>query len=108
MPELPKNATLTMYQKYVTELEYERGFINQTIIDKCLLLGEEVGELFKAVRKQEGLKIDLNSENKKISEELVDIFIYICAIANRSNVNLEKAFLKKEEVNKKRQWVTND
>ena len=48
MPELTKNPTLKEFQKYVEELENERGFSHQTIIDKCLLLGEEVGELFKA------------------------------------------------------------
>jgi len=30
----------------------ERGFENETVLEQCLLLGEEVGELFKAVRKQ--------------------------------------------------------
>jgi NTP pyrophosphatase (non-canonical NTP hydrolase) len=51
MPELTKNPNLSNFQNYVAELESECGFANQTIIDKCLLLGEEVGELFKAVRK---------------------------------------------------------
>ena len=49
MPHLAKKPTLTEFQQYVSELETERGFEHQTIIDKCLLLGEEVGELFKAV-----------------------------------------------------------
>ena len=39
MPEL-SIATLTNLQKYVTELEIERGFINQTVLQKCLLMGE--------------------------------------------------------------------
>jgi len=30
--------------------------------------------------------------------------IYICAIANRFDIDLEEAFRKKEEVNKKRNW----
>ena len=49
MPHLVIKPTLSEFQNYVTELETERGFEHQTIIDKCLLLGEEVGELFKAV-----------------------------------------------------------
>ena len=48
MPKLTE-ATLENLQKYVHELEVERNFINQTAIQKCLLLGEEVGEQFKAV-----------------------------------------------------------
>ena len=49
MPELKNKPTLADFQKYVSELEIERGFSDQSIIDKCLLMGEEVGEHFKAV-----------------------------------------------------------
>jgi NTP pyrophosphatase (non-canonical NTP hydrolase) len=77
---------------------------NQTIIDKCLLLGEEVGELFKAVRKSEGLAVDSNSSFTEIGDELTDIFIYLCAIANRKGIDLEEAFRKKEVKNKLRIW----
>ena len=106
MPNLTKNPTLANFQNYVVELEIERGFAHQTIIDKCLLLGEEVGELFKAVRKSEGLAVDTNSNFTEIGDELTDILIYICAIANRKGVDLEKAFREKEEKNKKRTWKT--
>jgi NTP pyrophosphatase (non-canonical NTP hydrolase) len=104
MPELTKNPTLNNFQQYVVELEIERGFSHQTTIDKCLLLGEEVGELFKAVRKSEGLAVDTNSSFTEIGDELTDIFIYLCAIANRKGIDLEEAFRKKEEKNKKRIW----
>jgi NTP pyrophosphatase (non-canonical NTP hydrolase) len=104
MPKLTKNPTLKNFQNYVAELEIERGFAHQNIIDKCLLLGEEVGELFKAVRKSEGLAVDTNSNFTEIGDELTDIFIYICAIANRKGIDLESAFLKKEEKNKQRVW----
>jgi NTP pyrophosphatase (non-canonical NTP hydrolase) len=104
MPNLTKNPTLENFQNYVAELETERGFANQTIIDKCLLLGEEVGELFKAVRKSEGLAVDTNSNFTEIGDELTDIFIYLCAIANRKGIDLESAFREKEEKNKQRVW----
>jgi NTP pyrophosphatase (non-canonical NTP hydrolase) len=104
MPILTQNPTLKEFQKYVADLENERGFAHQSTIDKCLLLGEEVGELFKAVRKSEGLAIDENSNFTEIGDELTDIFIYICAIANRNRIDLEKAFRDKEEINKKRSW----
>jgi len=102
MPELNAKPSLFDFQEYVIELEYERGFIKQTTIDKCLLLGEEVGELFKAVRKSEGLSVDSNSNFTEIGDELTDILIYLCAIANRKGIDLEEAFRKKEEKNKKR------
>ncbi|MEE4256703.1 MAG: MazG nucleotide pyrophosphohydrolase domain-containing protein [Bacteroidales bacterium] len=103
MPEL-STATLSNLQIYVHELEIERGFIDQTILEKCLLMGEEMGELFKAIRKTENISTDHNSKTFHVGEELVDILIYICAIANRSGIDLEEAFLKKEEINKRRVW----
>ena len=68
------------------------------------MLGEEMGELFQAIRKEENITIDHNSKFGTIEEELADIIIYICSIANSYNINLEEAFRKKEEVNKKRIW----
>lgn len=106
MPELKNQPTLSDYQSYVSQLEKERGFSGQSTIDKCLLLGEEVGELFKAVRKTEGLAMDSNSQFTEVGDELADIFIYLCAIANRKNIDLEEAFRSKEKINKKRTWKT--
>ncbi|MEJ2637221.1 MAG: MazG nucleotide pyrophosphohydrolase domain-containing protein [Calditrichia bacterium] len=105
MPELKDRPQLKDYQEYVAELERERGFEEQSARDKCLLLGEEVGELFKAVRKAEGIRIDPASRVSELEGELADIFIYLCAIANRFDIDLKAAFLKKEAKNKKRTWV---
>lgn len=103
MPEL-SDATLKNLQTYVHELEVERGFIDQPILEKCLLMGEEMGELFKAIRKAENISTDKNSQTFHIGEELADILIYVCAIANRSGIDMEEAFRQKEEINKKRVW----
>ncbi len=73
MLKLKSDPTLSDFQKYVEKLELERGFDDQSARDKCLLLGEEVGELFKAVRKSEGLKIDTTSAFGSISDGLTDI-----------------------------------
>lgn len=101
---LDKSPKFKDFQNYVKEMEVERGFSDQTVIQKCLMLGEEVGELFKAVRKKENIKIDSNSKIGTIEEELADIVIYLCAITNRYNIDLEKAFRDKEEINKLRIW----
>ena len=105
MPELIDNARLHDFQIYVSELERERGFYDQTAKDKCLLLGEEIGELFKAIRKSDGIAIDPASRVNDIEDEIADIFIYLCSIANRFDINIEQAFLKKEVKNKQRKWV---
>lgn len=99
-----ERPTLADFQNYVSQLEEERGFSGQSTIDKCLLLGEEIGELFKAVRKSEGLSVDINSGFSEIADELADILIYCCAIANRKSIDLETAFRNKEIKNKQRTW----
>ena len=104
MPNLKEKPTLGDIQKYVSELEKERGFTEDNVLKKCLMLGEEVGELFKAIRKSEKIKIDYNSKFSSVDEELADIIIFICSIANRFKIDLEKAFRDKEEINKKRLW----
>ncbi len=101
---LKKQPTFEDFQKYVQQLEEERGFAKEGVLQKCLLLGEEVGELFKAIRKKEKIKIDHNSKFGSIDEELADIIIHLCAIANRLDIDLEKAFRDKEEINKNRTW----
>jgi len=108
MPELGSDPTLGDFQRYVEKLEQERGFAEQTVLDKCLLLGEEVGELFKAIRKSEGLLIDEASRVGEIGEELADVLIYLCAIANRTGIDLETAFRSKEARNHTRTWEPAD
>ena len=102
MPDLGPDPLLVDLQRYVAELEDERGFADQHLIQKCLLLGEEVGELFKAVRTSEGMKIDVPGGD--VGDELADILIYVCAIANRVDIDLEAAFRAKEAKNEQRTW----
>lgn len=104
MPDLRANPTLNDIQQYVSELERERGFADQDVLQKCLLLGEEVGELFKAIRKRQQMSIDPNSKVSHVGDELADLLIMMCSVANRMDVNLENAFRTKEEVNKYRKW----
>lgn len=102
---LKPDPTLNDFQEYVRKLEDERGFTQQNAIEKCLLLGEEMGELFKAVRKTMKLKTDVNANIGSVDEEIADMMIYLCSIANRFNIDIEQAFRKKEEHNKKRTWM---
>ena len=104
MPKLGPDPTLEDLQTYVTQLEVERGFDAQTVLDKCLLLGEEVGELFKAIRVTEGLLVDRSAPIREVGDELADVLIYLCAIANRRGVDLEHAFREKEARNHQRTW----
>ena len=102
---LKADPVLGDYQEYVKKLEAERGFTRQNAIEKCLLLGEEMGELFKAVRKTMKLKTDVNANIGSVEEEIADMLIYLCSIANRFDIDIEQAFRNKEEHNKKRIWI---
>jgi NTP pyrophosphatase (non-canonical NTP hydrolase) len=104
MASLKPDPILRDYQQYVSFMEQERGFHRQSPIDRCLLLGEEVGELFKAVREHEGLSIDETCATKNIGRELADIFTYLCSIANLFHIDLEQEFRNKEEQNGARAW----
>lgn len=102
--ELKDGASLKDVQEYVKAVLRERGFDDETIVEKCLLLGEEIGELYKAVRKAQGVKCDDNSKFGKVEHELADIMMYVIDIANKFGIDLEEAFRSKEEVNKQRSW----
>jgi NTP pyrophosphatase (non-canonical NTP hydrolase) len=91
-------------QDYVREFERERGFDQQSAIDKCLLLGEEIGELFRAIRLQEGMKSDPDSQGALVGEELADVVIYLAALANRFNIDLEHEVVQKAIRNSAREW----
>ena len=108
MPYLKSSPTLADIQAYVKKLEEERGFTDMTVQQDCLMLGEEIGELFKAIRKSENMRVDSSSKIGSVDEELADVIIFLCSIANRMDINLEQAFRDKEEINKHRTWKPAD
>ncbi len=105
MLDLPTGPTLAQFQEYVWSLERERGFADQTLLEKCLLLGEEVGELFKSVRKQTGMSTEHNVQVSSVAEELADSFLMLLSVANHAGVDLEQAFRAKETKNEQRVWT---
>jgi len=82
----------------------ERGFKKETIPEIFMLFLEECGEMAKAARKIQNIKVDKNSKNYHLNHEIADVFIYLLDICNQYNIDLEQAFREKEEINKKRVW----
>lgn len=97
MQKLKQGFSLKDIQQYILEGGIELGFDKLTAAQRCLMLGEEVGELFKSVRKYEKIKIDNNSKVDSIEDELSDVLKQVCAVANYFKIDLEKAFIQKEE-----------
>lgn len=99
--ELKNNPTLKDFQEYIFEMCKERGFKNNS--DRGQLFAhllEEAGELASSSRKFEKGRV----EKEEIELEIADVLIFILHIANKYEIDLESAFRKKEEINKKRNW----
>jgi NTP pyrophosphatase (non-canonical NTP hydrolase) len=82
---LKNKPTLQDFQNYVSEMIKERGFKKENISEVFMLFLE-------------------NSEQFELNHEIADVFIYLLAICNYYNIDLEKSFRDKEEINKKRTW----
>jgi len=93
---LEEKLTLSYLQKYIKEKDFKPNLKHAYF----LKLVEEVGELSEVLRKEKRM---INSEIKgTIEEELYDVFYYVLALANVYEVDLEEAFILKEEVNDKK------
>ena len=101
---LKENPTLKDFQNYVDAMVKERGFDKETVPEMFMLFMEECGELAKAARKTQNIHSDKNSEQFQLEHEAADVFMYLLDICNHLNIDLEKAFREKEEINKKRTW----
>ena len=110
LKKLTDKSSINEIQSYIKEVMQIRGFNKEKSSDKILLLVEEVGELAKAIRKNENnLGIDKTKEYNysSIESEIADVFIVLLSICDILNVDLLKAFLNKEEENIKRTWSVN-
>ena len=108
LKKLTDKSSINEIQSYIKEVMQIRGFNKEKSSDKILLLVEEVGELAKAIRKNENnLGIDKTKEYNysSIESEIADVFIVLLSICDILNIDLVKAFLNKEEENIKRIWL---
>ena len=110
--QLREGASMAEFQRYIHTLESMHGWLDVDLIHNCFLMGEEMGELFKAIRKhqqyfEEHNPSDEDSSRAHIGEEIVDVLNYLLAIANRLNIDVESAFRQKNLINQGRSWSSN-
>jgi len=113
MISLPQTATMGDYQTYIHDLETLHGWLDVDLVHNCFFLGEEMGELFKGVRRYEryyeasgeGSPISTGDARAAIGEEIVDVLNYLLAIANRLEIDVETAFRSKNARNQTRTWT---
>lgn len=110
LKSMTKESTMDDFQNYIKNVITLRGFDEQGIQDKMLLLLEETGELAKAIRKTiPNASVDYNKiENyTDVKEEIADVFIVLTTICNKLNINLYDAIINKEKKNVERKWNIN-
>lgn len=104
---LNNHNTISQVQEYIRKVIELRGFFEQNIEKTMLLLTEEVGELAKAIRKD---KTSMSIDNTKIQNydsiesEVADVFIVLCSICNKLNIDLFSSIKEKEKENIERKW----
>jgi NTP pyrophosphatase (non-canonical NTP hydrolase) len=94
----PPEEAIRKLQEYVAAKIVERGFEDETLHERLLLLMEEVGELAKACRKISGMNIDQHREiTNVVGEEVADVINLVFAVGIELGLDIEKEFCEKEE-----------
>lgn len=105
--DLNSDNSLEQVQEYINNVIALRGFADQNIEKTMLLLTEEIGELAKAIRKD---KTNMTIDKTKIKNydtvesEFADVFIVLCSICSRLDIDLFSAIKDKEKENIERTW----
>ena len=93
------------YKRILKTLCESRGWESASHLEKYLLFSEEVGELAKAIREHLAIGLEEGKKTKtNLEEEFADVLNYLLDLANGLEVDLQKAFWKKDAINQKRKW----
>lgn len=109
--KLSREDSLRDVQEYIRKVIELRGFDNQSPEQTMLMMTEEIGELAKSIRKDKttiAIDNDRISNYDSIESEVADVFIVLCTICNKFNIDLFSALKTKEEQNINRKWVKNN
>jgi NTP pyrophosphatase (non-canonical NTP hydrolase) len=99
-----QNATLAAFQQYIKQVMTERGFDDETVSQKFMLLLEEAGEFAQAAREKANLAQAADTVTEDLSDAAADVFTILLDIANNLSLDLESAFINREKKNQTRTW----
>lgn len=99
-----RGAALNAYQQYVREVMSGRGFDDELISQKFMLLLEESGEFAKAARQKANLAQAADAVVEDLNDAAADVFAILLDICNHLNLDLEQAFIAREHKNQTRTW----
>jgi len=100
----PDNDSFKGLQKYIWQMNVERGFDTENADKKLVMLMEETGELARAVRKAVGLKFTDTTRVTDLKEELADVQIVLMGLSSLLGIDLFDAVTEKEQKNRERTW----
>ena len=102
---LSKKSSVEELQKYIKDMIETRGFKN-SLLERMVLLTEEIGDLAKEVRKTDNnLAIDINKEyNSNLENEITDVFICLMGMCELIDMDIVEGLKKKEKINFERIW----
>jgi NTP pyrophosphatase (non-canonical NTP hydrolase) len=86
--------TISELQEMMVDQLKRRGYYPKDDKEVLLRLGEEMGEVFEAVREKQSFE--------ETSHEVVDVFWNLLRFCELKGIDLEKAFLEKYEKNEGR------
>ncbi len=91
-------------QNIVNKARKEWGFADEDLLLLLCNLTGEIGELNTCIRNQYVYNKPAIPENDKSSlkHEMADVLIFLYAVANKCNIDLDKAVLSKIKLNNKR------
>src|SRR3989338_5064404 len=94
-----QEGTIKHLQEYIAHKVRERGFEDESLHERLLLLTEELGELVHACRKISGMNVDQNREiTDNVGEEVADVLNLIFAVGIKLGLDIEKEFIEKEKI----------
>jgi len=99
-----QNASLAAYQQYVQQVMRDRGFDEESVSQKFMLLLEEAGEFAQAARQKASLAQATDADTEELDDAAADVFAILLDICNQLNLSLEDAFIKREQKNQTRTW----
>jgi len=99
-----ENAALSAYQQYVKQVMKERGFDEERLSQKFMLLLEEAGEFAQAARKKASLAQATDASVEDLEDAAADVFAILLDLCNHLEIDLEAAFITREHKNQSRTW----
>jgi NTP pyrophosphatase (non-canonical NTP hydrolase) len=94
------SMNIVEFQRYVSNFSKEKGFQDTTIEERTIYTMAELGELAEVILKRDTIQ----DAKREIGLEMFDVIWNVCDLANKLEIDLEKAFEEKMRINKKREW----